>query len=105
MSEELAADASSIGVVGLDVLLIRAVQVTAARLEQTVLIGEARDFLHPRGVVIAVDHLEPGETEIDQILDHALELRVIFGAELDGISEDRDAAAGANALDRLPGRE
>src|SRR5688500_14929263 len=71
-----------------DVLLVRAVKIAAAGLEQAEAIGERVALAHPRLVVIAVNHLDAGQAEIDEVFDDAFELRIVLRPQLDRVRED-----------------
>ena len=64
-------------------------EVAAAGFEEIEAVGEARVFVDERGVVVAVKDFDARETEVGEVFEDLFELRVVGGAELDGMGEDR----------------
>src|SRR5687768_4458597 len=88
-----------------DVLLVAAVEVAAAGLEQAEAVGEPGVLFGQLRRVVAVNDLKAHQAHVGQVLHHALELRVVSRAELHGVGEHREPAGLVDHLHRPPGRQ
>src|SRR5271170_6420081 len=82
---------SAVGRAQVGVFFVGAVKIAAAGLEQFVTLGELRAFLDPDCVVIAVQHFDAGQAQVDQAFHDGVELSVVFGAKLNWVGQHGQA--------------
>src|SRR5712691_8889004 len=87
---ELPRNLPPVGDAQMNVLLVAAVEVTPSGLDQIIAVRESSVLLDLGRAVIAVDDLDAGKAQVDQIFKYMLELRIILGLKLNRMGQDRD---------------